>query len=279
MTRIRRSYGAVLLLGLVAVLLSGCMKMDMDLTVSSDNTVSGTFIFGFEKSVLEATGQSAEDMTEGAMATPIPGSKAEPYSDDKFAGVKYTFDSVPLEEFNKTSGEGGDLQINREGDTFVVSGTMDLSSTGDAGMDPAMQDQMEAAFATAEISISVTFPGAVEDSNGQVSGNTVTWTPKFGEKTELQATASAIGGGGGGMMMWLIVGAIVLVAVIVIIVVLASRKGKGAAPAGAPEQWTGTEATPMAPGPAATEVPPAPPEAPQAPQAPPAPPQDPPAGE
>ena len=65
-----RVAGRVLAIGSLAVLLAACMKLDMDLTISSDNTVSGSLIFAMDKSVLEMTGASHEDFSEGVECLP-----------------------------------------------------------------------------------------------------------------------------------------------------------------------------------------------------------------
>ena len=43
-----------------------------------------------------------------------------------------------------------------------------------------------------EFQISITFPGEVKSATGAVDGNTVTWEPKIGENTRIEAVASAI---------------------------------------------------------------------------------------
>jgi len=72
----------------------------------------------------------------------------------------------------------------------------------------------------------MTFPGKVIEHNGELSGNTVTWTPVYGEVNEFSARASAIDGGGGGLSLPLLIGIIaaVLIALgLVLFFVLRSR--------------------------------------------------------
>jgi len=208
--------------GALAVLLGACMKLDMDLQVSADDTVSGTVVFAIDKQLLELTGQSAEDVLgDTPLPTDVQGVSTDAYEDDRFAGQQFSFESVPLADFN--SGEDPEsLQIVREGDSFRVTGVLDLSSaTGATGV-PGLED----AFQNAELRIRIAFPGEVTDSNGQVDGNTVTWTPRIGERLELQATASAIGGGGGdsNLTLILIVAGVVLALAIAAGVVLSRRR-------------------------------------------------------
>jgi hypothetical protein len=244
----------------------------MDLTVGSDNTVSGTIVFALNKQLIELSGQSAEDLLGSAAPVPsdVEGVTSDPYEDDEFQGQRFTFDGVPLAEFNDESGDADQLRIQRQGDTFVVSGALDLSSTGATGASgfPGAEE----IFRSAQMQITLTFPGEVTRSNGQVDGNSVTWVPKVGERLELQATASAIDSGGSGstMTILLIVAGLVIVAAIVIGVVVSKRRGQPAtATAGAPGEPMAPPVEPMG---AAAPTEPAPPAAPPVAGSPPPPP-------
>ncbi|MGZ8625229.1 MAG: LppM family (lipo)protein [Actinomycetota bacterium] len=270
-----RTLGRIAALGALALLMSACLKLDMELEVSSDNTVSGTVIFGVQKQLLELGGGSIEDVlgSDGPLPSDVPGVSVEDYEDDEFAGQQFTFDAVPIERFNE--GEAGEqLRIEREGDVFHVSGVLDLAAasgaSGLSGIDPGTFLQ------GAQLQIRITFPGEVTETNGEVSGTTVTWIPEVGERLELEATASAIGGGGdSNTTLFLIIGAVVVVLAIVVVIVLMQRRkkpavaaagadGTGATAPGAPLQSgeptppVGGEAPPPPPGTAAPPPPPPP---------------------
>jgi hypothetical protein len=257
MTRTWRTAGRVAAIGALALLLSACLKLDIDLQVQGDNTVSGGIIFGVDKQLLELTGGSVEDIlgTSAPIPEDVEGVTTEPFEDDTFVGQQFSFEGVPLEEFSS-----GDLVITREGEVFRVSGALDLSSgldgaTGLSGLTGPFSP--EELLQGAEMQVRMTFPGEVTESNGEVDGNTVTWIPVVGERLELQATASAIesGGGGSNLTLLLIIAAVVVLAAVVIGVVMSRRR---AAPAGA------GMGEPMAPGPMAPgePSPPAPPSGP-----------------
>ena len=80
--------------GILAVLLTGCIKLNVDFNVSSDNEVSGTMVFAFSKQLLQLTGQSAYQLI--GSSAPIPsnaqGVSAKPYDDGEFAGEEFTFE-------------------------------------------------------------------------------------------------------------------------------------------------------------------------------------------
>src|SRR5688572_32506219 len=128
-----RRFGRVLGSGVLAVLLAGCFKVDMDLDVTADNTVSGTAVVAVEESLLELSGQNVDQLFADMDLSELPpGSSAEPYEEDGFVGRQITFEDVPLDEFtgNGTlsgTASGEDLNIVREGDEFRVTGGFDMS--------------------------------------------------------------------------------------------------------------------------------------------------------
>jgi hypothetical protein len=223
MERIRHMVVRVLAFGALVILLSGCIKIDMDLEVRSDDTVSGSAVIGFSKQLLELTGGSLEDALGEDTLVPsdVEGVEVEPYEDDEFAGQRIRFDAVPLEEFNQQD-DADALTIVREGDTFRVMGVLDLSSGEEETEIPFDAGQF---FEDADVRISLAFPGDVIEANGEVDGNRVTWTPEVGERTELRAVASAVGGGtgGGSSVLWIVL-ALVAVAVIAGAIVMSNRR-------------------------------------------------------
>ena len=216
---------AVLVAG-VAVLLTSCFKLDMNLTVSTENTVDGTMILGLDKDLVEILGDEAErffDQGEG-LPTETEGVTEEPYEDEDFVGRRYRLDGVPLSELNEDAAEGESLRIDREGDRFVVSGVLDLSEGGGGEIPPGM---LEGIAGQADLRIALTFPGEVISTNGQVTGNTVEWAPRFGERTELQAVAEATPGGGRVPLALVGAGILVLAVVAAGAFVLAKRREGG----------------------------------------------------
>lgn len=253
----RRSASVALLALAAMVVLSGCFKLDMELELASDDTVDGSIVVAAQRSFAELAG--GEDALRESLSQdgsglvgeqPSAGSvEARDYEDDDWIGVEYVIDDVPLEEFG--SGETGDLSITRDGDEFVVSGTMDL--TGGVSDDPAANAMLD----EAEIEISITFPGGIVSSNGEEDGNTVTWTPVAGEVLEVDAVGSAEGG-----LPWGLIGAVlaVLLLVVVGVVLLLVVRGRQPAPAATPlgdgSIVPGGAPPPVSPAPPASTEPP-----------------------
>jgi hypothetical protein len=188
-----RTLGRWLSIAAVALLLAGCVRVDMELEVSHQNTVSGSAILAVDDSLLELSGQSADELFQGMdTTTDLPdGATVEPYEDDGFVGQRITFEEVALAEFSQGGGmapSGEELSITREGDEFLVNGRLDMTSSEFGGGGEVPQQFLE----NIEFRIAITFPGSVSSSTGDVDGNTVTWTPQVGERTEIRAVASAI---------------------------------------------------------------------------------------
>src|SRR4029077_12346679 len=187
---------------LLVVLMTGCIKLNMDLQLRSDDTVNGSVIFALNKQILQLTGKSFDDLTGGQSVVPsgVPVQSAD-YEDDQYSGKEYTFEGVPISRFSGDASDGS-LSIVHQGDTFVVNGSIDFSTADTSQLPNA--DQL---LSSAELSIAITFPGAVQSASsaGVISGNTVTWTPKFGQKNDIQAVGSAISSGGGSTLLWILV--------------------------------------------------------------------------
>lgn len=269
---------ALAVLGVVA--LSGCFKLDMSLELSSDDTADGSIILAVARDQAELFG--GEDALREALAgegnvfgeDPATGSvETREYEDDDWIGNEYVFTDVALDEFS--GAETGDLSITRDGDTFVVDGSLDLSQGADA--DPSAAALLE----SAETELSITFPGDVESSNGVEDGNTVTWEPRPGEATEISAVGSAESG-----LPWTLIAAVIallalVVVGVVLLVVLRGRQSAAAPAAGplpdgsivpGPEGMTAAGPTAAPPPAAAATLTDEPPAAPSPPASPPPPP-------
>ncbi len=299
MSRRARTAGRIGAFVALVFLMTGCIKLNMNLGINSNDTVSGTVEFGVQKELLELTGQNVEDLlgSDAPFPSDAPGVTVEPFDDGEFAGQQFIFEEVPIAEFNSggfvggtgatgisgVTGAGDTLNIARQGDTFVVTGVLDLSS-GLSGATGPFGGSGAQFFESADIRIAITFPGAVVQApGGQIDGNTVTYVPTFGERLEINATGSAVdngeaadvvGGSDSMLPLILIIAGVVLVVLIVIFLLIRSRRRKGGDAGTAGFGEAGTAATPdvAAPPPGAPTDAPAAPAPPMPPAAPPPPP-------
>ncbi|TMK12925.1 MAG: hypothetical protein E6G63_10795 [Actinobacteria bacterium] len=112
----------------LAMLMTGCVKVDLNMQLHGDNTVSGTMVFAVSRDLLALTGSSADDLLGQitASAGPLPagvGFQQSAYADDRFEGKTYTFQDVPIDVFSRGTTAGESIAIQRVGDTFLVNGS------------------------------------------------------------------------------------------------------------------------------------------------------------
>lgn len=221
---LRRRWFAALLLSL-PLLLSGCFKFTMDLEVSNDDKISGTAVVALSKELAgfaeESTGDDATDVFAER-----EGVTASEFDDGDFVGQQYEFVGVPIEELDFQDDAGG-LAITRDGDFLKVAGDLNFEdNSADAGGDDFGFGQ--AFFDSADLRVSIKFPGEVRETNGELDEgtNTITWIPKYGEANEIFAVVYAPRG----IPFWIWWGGGILVALlglIVLAVVLSRRRKRG----------------------------------------------------
>jgi hypothetical protein len=197
--------------GATAVLaLSGCIKLDMDMKVKSNDKIDGNLIVGFSTQLIEMMGQKKDafikEMQASLKTSDLPkGSKTSIYDKNGFVGTQISFKDLPVSEFSKATGaaagaasttgggsSGDDFKLvkSKDGKSWNFSGTMDLKG-GDT--EPGSPDLSALGSSMkAEVRVKMTFPGKItkHDKAGKVSGNSITWSPKMGESIKMQATAN-----------------------------------------------------------------------------------------
>jgi hypothetical protein len=207
---------------MAAVTLAGC-RMQVSMTVHENNTVDGSMLLAMtseEASSLSEMGMDMDslfdEMTSSA-DTDFGGAKTEirDYNENGETGKELVYTGADISKMDQ---DGTGVKITREGDEFVLKGDADMSSEEMAGA-----GMLASSF---DITYSVTFPGKVKESNGEVNGNTVTWKPRLGEKNEMTATAAAKPGGTGGALTWILIVAGVAVIAIAVVILLVTRNNK-----------------------------------------------------
>ncbi|AYY15072.1 hypothetical protein EF847_22610 [Actinobacteria bacterium YIM 96077] len=221
----------------LALTLSACFKMDVDLELNTDDTVDGSMVVAVSsefRDMAETMGEDVDMLDEmfgegfGGVEEEAPDyASIEPYDDGEFMGQEIVFDEAPLSEFEGGEAEG--LSIVRDGEEFVVEGAMDMTDADpEAGqmedLPPGMADQMDI-----DARVSITFPGEVLDHNGSLDGTTVTWEPQIGESNEIFARAEDSGAGGGfPVWLWIVIGVVVVAGIATLLFVLFRNKGEPA---------------------------------------------------
>ena len=172
---------------------AGCMKLDMDLKVSTSDTVSGQVTMAFSKSLVDyakKNGGNTALFQSNNLFNLKTGLTNKPYSDNEFEGTTYFINNIPLKEFTSTS-ESTTLKIVRDGDNILVSGELD-SSGGQTGIDEARKNPLTAEFfKNSSLKVSITLPGEIKQTNGVRQGNKITWQGQLGDKLTFQAISYA----------------------------------------------------------------------------------------
>lgn len=188
---------AVLAGALATALLTGCLKLDTELTLSGD-TVDGSLVAALAADDVAPLGITPEEIfaDQDAGLGGVAGVTSEPYQEDRWTGVRYLLNGVALDELNAVSeGDPDGLRIQRDprAGTYEFQMVIDLQFTADyePGLDePGAPEvdlaQLQEGF---EVAVTVTFPGSVIEHNGDLAGTTVSWQPPAGERSELRALA------------------------------------------------------------------------------------------
>lgn len=172
----KKTLGVFAVVATTLLALTGCFRVVSEYTLNEDDTVDGSVIFAFAE---EFADEDLSQLTGGGdPAADFENARVEEYNEDGFVGTKVTFTDQPLSSFPSDDS----FSITREGDTYVVSGSL------------GTEDEF---FDGADLRLIVTFPGEVTEHNGTLSGNTVTWDAAEGQ-FDVSAVGSAVGGGGGG---------------------------------------------------------------------------------
>ncbi|MFD2794262.1 LppM family (lipo)protein [Promicromonospora vindobonensis] len=176
----RALVGAVL----VALTLTGCVRLDLRTTLTDHDTADGTLVIAVADDAAGMFGGDPADVWaqyKDAVVGDVPDAVTEePYAEDGYTGSRYVFDDEPVATLATIS--DGDLRVTREGDEYVVSGVLDLSKRVEG-----IEEVPEGALGSVDATIELTFPGPVTETNGEVDGSTVTWHPDAEQATRLSA--------------------------------------------------------------------------------------------
>lgn len=174
----------------LAVLLgtSGCIKLNMNLTVTSNDLVSGSVVNAISKELADYAAESGQASSAESLFPNNPKVIRTPFSDSTWVGDRYTFQSMPIAEFNAFGDSTSSLQITRDGDYLKVNGTLDMSTSDPSGDSSSLGIDPASLF---DVKFSITLPGKIKESTGTITGNTITWKGKYGVALSLSATTYA----------------------------------------------------------------------------------------
>jgi hypothetical protein len=180
-TRLRRAVLTATLL-VTGLAVSGCVRVNADLTVSGNDQVSGDVVVAALPTADSATGPqlTVPPALKGRVTT-------KPYSADGFIGEDVAFHNLSFDEFSALTATAGansghyQLTLRRSEDDLVgFSGSADLTLV------PAQNSSVQ---------LKIAFPGSITQTDGKADGDTVTWKLTPGQVNTFGATAQYSTGG------------------------------------------------------------------------------------
>ncbi|WP_067565044.1 LppM family (lipo)protein [Nocardia acidivorans] len=165
---------AALLFAALAVMLTGCLRVQVSMGVSSNDRVSGRI-------VAAAVPQNDKDKGPQLKAPDALSGKVrvDSYTQDGYVGSQVYFDDLTFGEVQQLGSLSDQtqgmftLQFNRVGDLVTLTGRVDLKSLPPHGSD---------------VQFTVAFPARVATTNGTREGDSVvTWKLPAGDVSTLRA--------------------------------------------------------------------------------------------
>lgn len=201
-----------LVLALVALLGTGCVRVRAGLAVSTGDLVSGQIDIGTPDGSPAGDGPPLQVPADLARDVSVAR-----YEQDGYVGSRVTFSDLTFDEVSRvlpmispTSTSAVRLQLRRAGDRVVLSGQVDLTRI------PAD---------SADIQLKIAFPGTVRQSDGTVAQNVVSWTFQPGTVGDVNAVAEYPDPSAPSWVMWalLLLGLVAVATVLVVVLAAAER--------------------------------------------------------
>lgn len=176
----------------VLMLISGCLKLDADLAVGADDTVSGRYVVAYVKD---------PDRPSPGLAPPREllvsrgSAQSRRYDDGTYLGTEYELRGVSFSDLaafaavQQQQRQTGTLRLTRDGDDIKLDGVFDFREVRPVNRTPQQQEEAARRFS---VRVRLTFPGDVYAANGRIEGRSVTWDMPPLQLTALTARASAL---------------------------------------------------------------------------------------
>ena len=198
---------------MMAVLLSGCMQMSIDIIWKEDNSGTLSMTIGIDKSVLSMMGTTEEDLQKQLKESMLEEDDytVRNFSNEKYTGITATTTIADMTtETNDTTQQISFNYTDKSGNKiYTVSGNFNGAEA--LGGNSSFEDS-GLSMTDIEMKMSITMPGEIISHNAtNQEGNKLTWDMTETSTTEIQATSEI--GSGGGMLLWILIGLGVLVVV------------------------------------------------------------------
>ena len=164
-----------MMLAIIVPLAVGCVRVNVSMTVSPDDKVSGQILAAAKPRNGEDKGPQLLNNLPFSNKVTVSSYSRDDYVGSQAVFSDLTFAELPqLANMNRDSA-GVDISLRRAGDLVILEGRVDMTSLADPD---------------ADVSLSVSFPGEVTSTNGsQVSSDVVEWKLKPGVVSSMNAQA------------------------------------------------------------------------------------------
>lgn len=207
---------------IMAFMLCGCYKANINITVNSDGTADMAMEMLVSESALEYMGATVDDMKESMMQSMDEDVKestkikdiSKTYDDEKYVGFEMTYDlkDAKANEFKDI------IKIKDDTITFI----MDENDVSDLGSDQL--DDYGTSMDGIEFNMNVTMPGKILKNNvGEVDGNTVKINLLTFKESKIEIK-SELGGSNNTLMIVGIVAAVVVIAGVAFFLIKKNKK-------------------------------------------------------
>jgi len=222
-----------LLFLVAAVLLSGCLKMHIDIVWKENNSGTVSMTFGVTNTALSMMGMSEAEIQAQFRESLQEGDdySIRDYKDNDYTGIVATLDVDDITRGSSFATDQMRFRCSEEGRvrTYTVSGNYVSSDVmGDTG---DLED-FGVSFADIDMKMSITMPGRIISHNAtEQKGNKLIWDLTGSAVTSIEAKSEARGGGA---WIWIIIIIVLIAAGVVVFLFL--RKKKADAAQGVPGQ-------------------------------------------
>lgn len=262
-----KTLGALMLIALLA---TGCIKVEGEIVVEDDGSGNVTLLTAIDSegalaAIAEEFGEAAaegspqdacDEFTEEMMNDTgdlPPGATVEEYQEDGFCGAQVTYSLDASTDHSAqiaTVFDGGSPRLFKQDENWIFETRLDTSDITDE-TDGAPDAFVEELFGDASVRFIVDLPGTAIDGQNNatsVDGGRFTWDIDLNNpETRLFAQTAPGSGGGGGLGMILIIVAVLALLAAAAWWFLTQRKSGGAdAGAAAPLAAPGAAAPPVA---------------------------------
>jgi hypothetical protein len=164
-----------MMLAIIVPVAVGCVRVNVSMTVSPDDKVSGQILAAAKPRNGEDKGPQLLNNLPFSNKVTVSSYSRDDYVGSQAVFSDLTFAELPqLANMNRDSA-GVDISLRRAGDLVILEGRVDMTSLADPD---------------ADVSLSVSFPGEVTSTNGsQVSSDVVEWKLKPGVVSSMNAQA------------------------------------------------------------------------------------------